>query len=329
MSDSAFPPVNPKATPQARALLELIQGVSGSNTLSGQHNAPAHISHYSDLAHEITGHNPAVWGQDFGFSADGDLDGINFRPDVIAEAKRQHAQGSIITLMWHAARPTGEEPVTFDDNICNGPLAQADWQDLLTPGTDIHTRWTRQVDVIAALLTQLRDAQVPVLWRPYHEMNGDWFWWGGHPGAGGYEALYRQLYARLVDHHQLDNLIWVWNANAPRNIKDDFAGTYAGFYPGHDVVDILAADVYHNDYAQSHHDELVELGEGRPIALGEVGHLPTPQILTDQPRWAWFMAWNALLTKDNSNDAIRTLYADARVLNRADASLAKEKTPTA
>lgn len=305
-------PVNPRATPQARALLELIDSVSGTATLSGQHNAPQHVSRYSDLAEQITGQCPAIWGQDFGFAADGDLDGVNFRPEVIAEARRQHATGSIITLMWHAVRPTGEEPVTFDDNICNGMLTDRDWHDLLTPGTAVHTRWQRQVDVIAELLAQLRDAQIPMLWRPYHEMNGAWFWWGGRPGPDGYTALCRQLYHRLVDVHRLDNLIWVWNANAPR----DDAADYAGFYPGHDVVDILAADVYENDYAQSHHDDLLRLGENRPIALGEVGRLPTPQILAAQPEWAWLMTWNAFLTDGNSPDAVRELYADPHVRHR-------------
>ena len=99
--------------------------------------------------------------------------------------------------------------------------------------------------MIAALLTQLRDADIPVLWRQYHEMHGSWFWWGGREGDWGYAALYRQLYERFVSVHHLDKLIWVWNTNAPR--AD--AAAHAGFYPGHDVVDILAADVYANDYA--------------------------------------------------------------------------------
>ena len=312
MPSAPLPPVNPKATPRARDLLNHIYAASGHWTFSGQHNAPRHISTYSDLVEQMTGSYPAVWGQDFGFSEDGDLDGVNFRPEVIAEAKRQHAAGSIITLMWHAVRPTGDEPVTFDDNICNGPLAEQDWLDLLRPGTSTHARWERQVDTIARLLAELRDDNIPVLWRPYHEMNGAWFWWGGRPGPDGYTALYRQLYRRLVDVHHLDNLLWVWNANAPR--KD--AAAYAGFYPGHDVVDILAADVYANDYAQSHHDGLLRLGENRPVALGEVGQMPTPQVLADQPHWAWFMTWNAFLTDGNEPDAVRELYSDPRVRSR-------------
>ena len=262
----------------------------------------------------MTGSYPALWGQDFGFSEAGDMDGINFRQDVIDEAKKQYAAGSTVTIMWHAVRPTENEPVTFLGSICNGMLPQAEWDALLTEGTDIHARWIAQVDVIAALLTQLRDADIPVLWRPYHEMNGSWFWWGGREGARGYAALYRQLYERFVSVHHLDNLIWVWNANAPRSD----AAAYAGFYPGHDVVDILAADVYANDYRQSHHDELLELADGRPIALGEVGVLPTPEALENQRQWAWFMTWTTFLTQENDADEVRRLFASPRVLHRGE-----------
>lgn len=307
---------NPRATAEARALLRTIQQVSGRRTLSGQHNTPRELSFYSDEAARITGRAPAVWGQDFGFSADGDMDGVMYRQAVIDEAKKQHAAGSIVTLMWHAVRPTEDEPVTFLGSICDGMLPDDEWRDLLTPGTEVHARWIRQVDMIAGFLAQLRDAGIPVLWRPYHEMNGSWFWWGGREGERGYPALYRQLYSRFVDHHRLDNLVWVWNTNAPRGD----AAAYAGFYPGHDVVDILAADVYGNDYRRSHHDQLVELAEGRPVALGEVGILPTPATLEAQPQWAWFMTWTDFLTRENTADAVRSLYDDARVISRGDAT---------
>ena len=305
-------PANPAATPEARELLSRVQRTAGTYVWSGQHNTPRELSQYSDEAAELTGHYPAVWGQDFGFAADGDMDGVNYRQAVIDEAIDQHRAGSIVTLMWHAVRPTESEPVTFDGSICAGPLPQSDWDDLLTEGSDIHERWVAQVDTIAGFLTQLREARVPVLWRPYHEMNGSWFWWGGRDGDTGYAALYRQLYDRLVNVHHLDNLIWVWNTNAPR----DDAAAYAGFYPGHDVVDVLAADVYANDYRQSHHDELVELADGRPIALGEVGVLPTPDILEQQPQWAWFMTWTNFLTRDNELADVRGLFDSERVRHR-------------
>ncbi len=87
---------------------------------------------YSDQTASIGGAHRAVWGQDFGFAADGTTDGVTFRRGIIDEAKRQHAAGSVITLMWHGVRPTEDESVTFEDSICNGKLSDQDWQDLLT-----------------------------------------------------------------------------------------------------------------------------------------------------------------------------------------------------
>ncbi len=85
------------------------------------------------------------------------------------------------------------------------------------------------------------------------------------------------MYDRYVNHHHLDNLIWVWNTNAPRDRENDEAYAYELYFPGLEYVDVLAADVYHNDYRQEHHDQLVELAEGKVISLGEVGELPLPR----------------------------------------------------
>lgn len=315
---SVFPnsilPVNPEASPEARALLERIYEISGIKTLAGQHNTPAQLSEYSDQAEQITGKYPALWGQDFGFTAD-DMDGVIYRQAVMDEAKRQYAAGSIITLMWHAVRPTEDEPVTFKESIC-GKVTDDEWSDLLTPGTEIYDRWEGQVDTIAAFLTQLRDAKIPVLWRPYHEMNGDWFWWGMKTGERGYKALYAQLYDRPTRFHSLNNLLWVWNANAPAS----HILPYAACYPGAEFVDILATDVYRNDYQQSHYDDLVTLAAGKPVALGEVGPVPTAEVLQSQTRWAWFMVWTGQLTRENSLETVRATYNCPRVLTRADIS---------
>ncbi len=66
--------------------------------------------------------------------------------------------------------------------------------------------------------------------------------------------------------------------------------------------------MYHNDYQQSHHDDLVALAGGKPVALGEVGPLPTPAILDAQPQWAWFMVWTTFLTQHNTPEAVRAVY---------------------
>jgi mannan endo-1,4-beta-mannosidase len=213
--------------------------------------------------------------------------------------------------MWHAVRPVDEETAGWKESVQNS-LNGEQWQELITPGTPLHTRWLAQVDGIAAYLKQLQDAKIPVLWRPYHEMNGGWFWWGNKPGEKGYAALWRLMYQRLAEHHKLDNLLWVWNANAP----NQWAGAYADFYPGAAYVDVLAVDIYGADWKQSHYDDLLKLAEGKPIALGEVGEMPTPAVLDKQPRWTWFMTWPNYLTEKNTPEVVKAIYDDPRTLTR-------------
>jgi mannan endo-1,4-beta-mannosidase len=120
------------------------------------------------------------------------------------------------------------------------------------------------------------------------------------------------MYERFVNVHHLNNLIWVWDTNTPRRLFQDEAYAYDEFFPGLDCVDVLAADVYHNDFKQSHHDELLELGKGKPIALGEVGEVPTPTILKMQPFWTWFMIWGNFVDTHNTPVQVRRLYSDPR-----------------
>lgn len=306
-------PVNPDASPEARNLLRYLYSIQGKYTLSGQHNYPGTISQYSDEAFQLTGKYPAVWGQDFGFTATG-KDGIDSRPAMIKEAIRKYEQGFIITLMWHAVRPIDDEPNGWKESVQN-KLTEEQWRELVTPGTELHNRWLAQIDTVAGYLKILRDHEVPVLWRPYHEMNGKWFWWGGWEGKEGYQKLWRNMYDRFVNHHQLNNLIWVWNANA---LVNEWIGDYKVYFPGLDVVDILATDVYGGRYDLVNHTRLLELAEGKPITIGECGKLPTPEILKEQPYWTWFMCWAGHLTKDNNPEEILNIYRDKRVLHRKD-----------
>jgi len=300
----SFAPVNPEATPEAKALLKYLYSIQGKNILSGQHNYAEEPTRSSDSIKAFTGKYPAIWGSDF--------IGRN-RVAMIAEAKRQSDSGSIITLMYHMKRP-------FDsDTVRRSPwkkLTDAEWNELITSGTAINKMWQDDMDSVAFYLKQLQDAHIPVLWRPYHEMNGIWFWWGNRPGENGFKKLWIMTYNRLVNFHHLNNLIWVWNTNAPRDWENDQAYAYDLFYPGSDYVDVLAADVYKGDFKQSHHDDLAALAKGKLISLGEVGKVPAPEILKNQPQWVWFMVWASFPWTHNTPETMRTLYDDPRVITK-------------
>ena len=180
--------------------------------------------------------------------------------------------------MWHVGRPQDDPPFKWKESV-QGKMTDEEWKELTTPGTALNSRWMARIDTVASYLNKLQTLGVPVLWRPYHESNGVWFWWGNKRGENGFAKLYRMMYDRFVNYHKLNNLIWVWNTNAPRQLINDEAYVYDDYFPGLDYVDVLATDVYHHDYRQSHHDDLVRLSHGKIIALGEVGEVPSPEIL--------------------------------------------------
>lgn len=303
-----FAPVNKNASPEAKKLLSFLYSNKGKKTLAGQHNYNHSLSQYSDTVKSLTGLDPAVWGADF------ILNGTkSMGTEIVKEAIKRYKEGYIVTLMWHAGRPTDNPPFGWKESI-QGEITGKEWKELTTPGTAIYKKWESQVDEIAAYLKQLRDVNVPVLWRPYHEMNGVWFWWGDRKGPEGYQKLYKMMFNRFVNFHQLNNLLWVWNANAPRDIPFDEAFPYREFYPGAGYVDVLATDVYNFDYETKDYNELLTLAEGKLITLGECGELPKPEILQVQPQWSWFMVWANWIKIDNTPQRVKEIYNHPQVL---------------
>ena len=193
-------PVNPHATPEARKLLAFLTESQGHYILTGQHNFATAGSKYTNIVQAITGKSPLIWGSDFSFAYSGtepqkfqhcgpinlthsmeplyyvDVKPAEARQRMVDTAIKEYRAGHIVTLMWHAPPPG------YGDT-CDGKLiwamdkrpSKADWDQLTTDGTPSNKAWREQVDVMAGYLGQLRDALVPVLWRPYHEMNGVWF----------------------------------------------------------------------------------------------------------------------------------------------------------
>ena len=323
-----YNPVNENASKEVRDLLTFLYSIQGKYTLTGQHNFLSDIDYYDDWVYKTTGKKPVVWGADFSFHVIGDSVqnyhhcgpanlSIPFdscyensysieylRQKMIDEAVKKYHEGRIITLMWHSCFPSecdtcdGASIWRFEDRL----PSDVEWNELLTDGSVLNNMWKKQVDGIAFYLKQLQEQNVPILWRPYHEMNGTWFWWCNKPGEEGYKKLWIMLYDYLTKYHKLDNLIWVWNTNAPRNKPGDSAGNYEDFFPGYEYVDVLATDVYHKDYKKSHHDDLYRLGKGKLISLGEVGHLPSIDQYESQPYWSWFMVWGYFIYDFYSGD---------------------------
>lgn len=304
-------PVNPNATQSTRDLLNLLYRLAGRVTLSGHHNFIGRMSSMTDKIAGITGKTPAVWGTDFGFSGTpGDIDYIGDRARLLPEIEKQHAQGALIVMTYHQGHPMIGEPCAFKGGV-QIEITDADWESLLTPGSLVYRAWQKQMDLLADLFRQLQEKNIPVIFRPYHEMNGSWFWWGNRPGEQGYPRLWKQLYHYYTDHHKLNNLLWAWCSDRP------WEGVEA-YYPGHEYVDILGADIYPLQdrpvvYPQEWFDRMVALANGKPVALTENSVIPDEAILKAQP-WLWFMSWTDMPFDIHKDEEIKQLYANPRLL---------------
>ena len=157
-------------------------------------------------------------------------------------------------------------------------------------GTWENKVFTEDLKNAAAYLKLLRDADIPVLWRPFHEAAGGWFWWG--KDAASFKSLWIAMF-NYFKTEGLDNLIWVWTTE----------GNDADWYPGDQYVDIVGRDVYNKETADcvSEYTSNAENYGNKIVSLSECG---TVGLISEQwasgARWSWFMPWYDGTNEDGS-----------------------------
>ena len=156
---------------------------------------------------------------------------------------------------------------------------------VLEEGTAERTAFYRDLEAISIVLKAFADHHVPVLWRPFHEAEGDWFWWGRKGDATARE-LYKMMFDFFVHEKGLHNLLWVWNSPTREG------------YPGDAYVDVISMDIYvepHTvtDYAAGYARMREQTRCRKVAALAECGVLPDVDMLrTSHVPWAYYMTWS-------------------------------------
>ena len=162
-----FAPVNPEASKEAKELLSYLYSLKGKQVLSGQHNYPNELQRSTDNIISMAGQKPVIWGTDIS----------SLKGDLVEETIQEFNMGSIITLMYHQVKPFDHDSLGYSGSV-KGMVTDEQWDKIITPDSDYYNMLLEKIDQRAEVLKKLRDANVPVLWRPYHEMNGMWFWYG-------------------------------------------------------------------------------------------------------------------------------------------------------
>lgn len=301
-------PVNPHATPAARKLLADLAADYGKITWSGQHT-PEEATNIFCAA----GRWPVILSHDFmDFSPTRQQHGA--RPKKFTENMiRFHDAGYVISMMWHWNAPTNL-PDTAAQPWWSGFYTRATTFDvaaaLANTNSSEYLLLLRDMDVIAAQLKKFSDRDIPVLWRPLHEAEGRWFWWGAK-GPAAFKQLWRLLYQRLTEYHHLNNLIWVLTNENP------------AWYPGDGVVDIIGVDAYPADprdpLVTTWKELLLRFDGKKMIALSEFGGVPdVPRMNRLGVRFAYFVPWTGKLGPQGmSPDAVAHIYESSNVLSRA------------
>lgn len=314
---ASVPPTltDPKASPEARALMKYLATNYGKATLSGQFDLGE-----ANYIRKTTGEFPAILGTDLMDYSPSRVE-FNSKPRNLTETMvKLGAKGDLITITWHWNAPTGllnkrftrSDGKQVDASWYRGFYTEATTFDLakaLDTGNEEYKLLLRDVDAIAIELKKYQAAHVPVLWRPLHEAEGGWFWWGAK-GPGPAIALWRLLRERLIEYHALHNLIWVWNSAKPE------------WYPGDDQVDIMSIDAYPSDRSDplsNAWQSLLERFDGKKlIALAEFPGVPdVDRMAKFGTRFSYFTSWTGGLgPRSEPAERLSAVYRSSRVVTR-------------
>ncbi|MFS4491413.1 glycosyl hydrolase [Maribacter sp. 2308TA10-17] len=261
---------------------------------------------YVDQLADETGRHVGLIGADFGW-----FEGDNYPVQTLIDHWRE---GGLVTVSWHADNPFVDAVDVYWDTVNDSD--QINLKSLLKDQsqTKAWTSYRTELDKVAGALQKLRDAGVTVIWRPFHEMNGDFFWWGTNANGNqqtneaDYKALWIDLYNTFRWDYGLDNLIWTYSV-VP---SETWYAAVTAYYPGDDYVDLVGMDYYGNQPDFPHYEELKALG--KPIVMSESGPREAGYGNWDMMEFAsllkgkvaYFLQWHSwngakVAIKDNKN----------------------------
>ncbi|MEK3699064.1 glycosyl hydrolase [Paenibacillus sp. FSL R10-2199] len=329
-----------QATPETQLLMNYLTEVYGNHMISGQQEIygggnDGNSELEFDWIHNLTGKYPAIRGFDL----------MNYNPlygwedgTTARMIDWVNNRGGIATNSWHLTVPRdftayqlGEfvdwKEATYKPTETNFNTANA-----VIPGTKEYQYVQLAIADLAEQLQILQDNNVPVIFRPYHEAEGNgglngqgaWFWWAS-AGAEVYKQLWDQLYTELTETYDLHNLIWTYNSYV--------YSTSPAWYPGDDQVDIVGYDKYNTVYNRydglsgvpnedaitSIFYQLVDLTGGtKMVAMTENDTVPSVQNLTEEKSgWLYFLPWygeHLMSSAFNYPATLTTLYQSNYVI---------------
>lgn len=296
---------------EAKQLYNFLRDNYGKKTISGMMANVNWNTDYADSVGDRYGKTPLINGFDYiHLYAEKDK-WIDYKD--ITPVKNWADKGGIVAMTWHWMVPQS----SYSDSTLTIAQMEEAYDKTPTSGKDCpysyskgstfkiskafdasgavtNTTWegyvyNRGIETVIERLSLLKEAGIPVLWRPFHEAAGQWFWWG--EDAATFKKLWVDMFKRFKA-AGLDNLIWVWTSQVS-DLKT--------WYPGDEYVDVIGVDIYGGaeGLSEPSYDFVYLSQTGKILTLSECGYSTSNKSrianISAQTgagiSWSWFMPW--------------------------------------
>lgn len=242
-------------------IITYLKQIQGTSILSGQftESPPTNSNPFGFAPIQTIYNTTSKWLAFIGIDAqDGGTYGYDSSP-FSSYAQNYWNNGGLIEYNWFADNPANcdaTETGSCQHSAGDFTKPAGGWSDIYTSGTTANTNWISQMNAVATDLQQYQNAGIPVMFRPFVEMNGNWNWWavgslpcctgGSGITAAQFIALWQYTWNYLTNTKGLNNLDWIYAANACGNLGSTAAqaSCEGATYPGNSYVDILGYDIY-------------------------------------------------------------------------------------
>jgi len=242
VSLSAQTLIDKNASVQTKALYSNLKKLTDKGVMFGHQDGDAYGVKWkaepgrSDVK-EVCGSYPAIHGWDLGnLGRANNIDGVDFVA-MRQMIKANYDRGSINTISWHVDNPVSKKNAWDTTRAVKHIL----------PGGSSHGYFVSQLDLVADFLANCTSGsvKVPIIFRPYHEHNGNWFWWGkGNCTEQEYIQLWKFTVDYLKNKKNLHHLIYAFSPDRSRMDLNNARASYLYAYPGDDYVDVIGLDDY-------------------------------------------------------------------------------------
>lgn len=290
---SSYTLVNANASPATVELFNYLASQYGKHTITGFSGGGIHAAGGFGDIYTTAGKHEAIVDNEFS-----DWWGSEVTPaSMTSIVNAYQTTRPILTFQWHwmfEGQSAWAGQRTTPVNVGN----------VVTPGTQEYTDCIADLSRVADDLQVLKNANIPVLFRPLHEIDGGWFWWTDSSTPAHTVALWQLIYNYMTVTRGLNNIIWVWSSG--QSVPS------TAFYPGMQYVDIIGSDPYGRNYQDDRDyfwqlwNALSALDGSKMITLAECGAIPNPDLMKSgaTPTWLYALPWFGIGPASQSQNSI-------------------------